>query len=62
MPRSFPGIVDTLGLGELPQESMPQHVGGDINFFCLGEMGIGLGGDALDDGDFCTTPLMSCWA
>ena len=45
MPRSLPGIVDALGLGELAQKSMPQHVGGDINFLFLGEMGIGLGGD-----------------
>src|SRR5206468_9231908 len=27
MARGLAGVVDTLGLGELPQKSMPQHVG-----------------------------------
>ena len=49
MPGSFPGIVDAFGFSELAQEGMPQHMGGDINFFILGEMGIGLGGDTEDD-------------
>jgi hypothetical protein len=49
MPRSFPGIVDTFGLGELTQKRMPQHMGRHINFLILGEMCIGLGGDPADD-------------
>jgi hypothetical protein len=43
------GVMDPFRFSELPEESMPQHVGGDIYFFCLREMRIGLGGNTLDD-------------
>ena len=36
MPRGLAGILYPLGLGELAQESMAQHVGRDINFLFLG--------------------------
>jgi len=49
MARGLAGIVDTFGLGELPEEGMPQHVGEDMNFLCLGEMRIGLGGDTANN-------------
>src|SRR6266446_7581851 len=49
MPGGLASVVHSLGLSELAQEGMAQHVGGYINFFFLGEMGIGLGGNTEDD-------------
>src|SRR4029453_5236683 len=49
MSRGLAGIMHTLLFGELAEKRMPQHMGGDINFLILGEVGIGLSGDTADD-------------
>ncbi len=46
----FASIVQAFGLGQLAQEDMPEHVRNDLHVLILWQVGIGLAGDATDNG------------